>query len=45
MSEQPGRGESVSPRMGIARRAMVRRMTEAGAVPEAWQSRMISENQ
>jgi len=33
MSEQPGRGEAVSPRMGIARRTMVRRMVEAGAVP------------
>ena len=33
MSEQPGRGESVAPRMGVARRAMARRMLEAGAVP------------
>ena len=33
MTDEPGRGEVVSPRMGIARRAMVRRMVEAGAVP------------
>jgi len=33
MTDEPGRGEAVSPRMGIARRAMVRRMAEAGAVP------------
>ena len=33
MSDEPGRGESVAPRMGVARRAMARRMLEAGAVP------------
>jgi pyruvate dehydrogenase E2 component (dihydrolipoamide acetyltransferase) len=33
MSDEPGRGESVAPRMGVARRAMARRMLEAGGVP------------
>lgn len=33
MSDVPGRGESHAPRMGVARRAMARRMLEAGAVP------------
>ena len=33
MSAASGRGESEAPRMGVARRAMARRMIEAGAVP------------
>lgn len=33
MSELPGRGEATAPRMGVARKAMARRMLEAGAVP------------
>ena len=33
MTELSGRGESTAPRMGVARKAMVRRMVEAGAVP------------